>query len=153
MHRPASLLLLAVALTLASATACEPAQPDHEDWRDDAYYAVSDTSSDMAAAYAVLRQLERDRVMGNFAQVSLVTAEEHAGKVADRFGAEQQPEADDARQHRVEEALSSAGDLLTATREAVVRRNRSAYPGLASRLTQTRRALDRLATDLGGVRG
>lgn len=144
------MVLLAIGLLL---TACEPSTPDRAEWRDDAYYAVSDTASDVATAALVLRQLTGDRLAGNYAQVSLVAAEDDAGKRADSFGAIQPSPIDTGRYHRVIAALSTAGDLLTDVRIAVVRRNTSAYPTLLRRLDRQTTALDQVETALGGLRG
>lgn len=142
-----------VLVALVPLCACEPTQPDHGTWREDAYYAVSDVGSAVATAYLVVRQLERDDIAGNYAQVALVTAEETAGKKTERFTAEQPPESDSDRFSKVSDALSNAGDLLTDTRMAVVRRNAAAYPSLEQQLKKQQDTLDQLGSALGGVRG
>jgi len=132
---------------------CEPRQPSPSSWRDDAYHAVTDVESDVATAYLVIRELRRDNVAGNYAQVALVTAENDAGKKTQKFTAYQPPVGDDDRYDRVSHNLSDAGDLLTSARVAVVRRNDSAYAELEKQLARERARLDRLGTALGGVRG
>ncbi|HJQ04589.1 MAG TPA: hypothetical protein VJ872_04055 [Nocardioides sp.] len=147
---PALLVPLAAGLLL---TACEPKSPDRAEWRDDAYYAVSDTSSAVATATLVVRQLTSDKIQQNYAQVVLVAAEEEAGKQSSSFDALQPATVDTDRYHQVTSALSDAGDVLSDVRIAVARQNTGAYPDLLQQLDQQTQALDKVESDLGGLRG
>jgi hypothetical protein len=140
-------------LVLVLLCACEPKTPSRSAWRTDAYYAVTDVSSDVATAQLVLQQLIRDRVPGNYAQVALVTAESDAGKKAQKLGAYQPPPPDIPRLHYVSSVLSDAQDLLTDVRIAVVRRQSSTYPDLVQRLKKQTTALDDASKALGGLQG
>lgn len=147
---PALLAVLVAGLLL---TACEPKSPDRAEWRDDAYYAVSDTSSAVATATLVVRELTLGKIQQSYAQVVLVAAEDEAGKQSSSFGALQPAPVDTARYHRVTSALSDAGDVLSDVRIAVVRQESATYAALLKRLDGQTRALGKVVKALGGLRG
>lgn len=144
---------LLVCLVCLLLCACEPRTPSRSTWRTDAYYAVTDVSSDVATARLVVQELIHGRVLGNYAQVTLVAAEEDAGKKAQKLGAYQPPAPDIPRYHHVSSVLSDAQDLLTDVRFAVVRRRSSTYPDLLQSLVKQGNALDDLSQALGGLQG
>ncbi|HWU22571.1 MAG TPA: hypothetical protein VN088_13645 [Nocardioides sp.] len=147
---PAMLAALSVGMLL---TACEPNSPERPEWRDDAYYAVSGASSDVATATLVLHQLTAGRVQQNYARVVLLAAEDDVGKQSSSFSSMQPAVVDTDRYHKVTSALSDAGDVLSDVRIAVVRDDPSAYPSLLKQLAKQSSTLDKVESDLGGLRG
>ncbi|GAB4008403.1 hypothetical protein GCM10028772_22570 [Nocardioides ultimimeridianus] len=134
-------------------TACEPNSPERPEWRDDAYYAVSGTSSAVATATLVVQQLTDGRLQRNYARAALIAAEDDAGKQSSSFSAMQPAPVDTARYHEVTSVLSDAGDVLADVRIAVVRDHSASYPSLLKQLAQQTKALDKVESDLGGLRG
>lgn len=134
-------------------TACEPNSPERPEWRDDAYYAVSGTASAVATATLVVHQLTSGRLQQNYARATLIAAEDDAGKQSSSFSAMQPAPVDTDRYHEVTSALSDAGDVLADVRIAVVRDNTAAYPSLLKQLNKQTQALNKVESDLGGLRG
>lgn len=140
------------AMLVTALAACEPTTPDRSDWRNNASYATTGVASDVGTATLVLRQLTNDRVLRTYARVSVIYAEDDAGKQLDKFGKRQPHVADDGIYQRVTSTLSDASDLLSEVRIAVVRDDTAKYAGLLKELGQQSDKLDKLSSDLGGVR-
>jgi hypothetical protein len=141
------------ALVIGVVAGCAPQSPDHSSWRDQAYQALDEVSSNVATASLLLRQLGDDRVFGKYAQIVALNAETNAGQVTSKFSAEQPVPADSIAYHHVTTTLSDAGDVLSRVRIAIVRRDEGAYPRLLHQLSVAGRQLSRTEHRIGGRTG
>src|SRR3954452_2644108 len=148
------LFALGLGLGLGLGTAgCGPQSPDSSSWRDQAYQALDDVSSNVATASLLLEQLQGARVFGKYAQIVALNAETNAGKVTSKFSAEQPVPSDSATYQHVTTTLSDAGSVLSQVRIAIVRRDDAAYPKLLRQLSQASKQLSRVEQQIGGRTG
>lgn len=138
-----------LALVLGAGAGCVPQQPGGSDWRDQAVQTLQDVGSGLATAELVLR-LQRDhRLVGHYGVVSLVHAEESAGKAVQGFTALQPPDGARDLDRRVNALLASATDLIRSARvsltagSAVPSRLLAALGAAADRLAGAATRLER----------
>jgi hypothetical protein len=148
--------VLGVLIALCLLSACVPSAPSAEDWRKDARQAVSDVAGELATTQLVLEQESADRLVGGYAVVVVVAAEELAGTAATGFESEQPPGIEQERYDSVTGQLDQATGLITDARIAVADGDEAAYADLVRQLERSGRRLDRLERTLerppGGAR-
>ena len=99
----------------------------------------------------LLRLVREDRMFGKYQQIVALDSETNAGRTADHFSAEQPEPGDDATYARVTTLLSDATDLISEVRIALVRRDETAYPGLARKLDAMTERLDKAEAQVSAV--
>lgn len=138
-------------LLIAGITACAPQAPDHSSWRDQAHLSIEDVASNVSTMTLLLRLVREDRMFGKYQQIVALNSETNAGRTADHFSGEQPEPQDDATYTRVTTLLSDATDLISEVRIALVRRDQSEYAGLAKKLTDMTRRLDKAESEVTAV--
>jgi vacuolar-type H+-ATPase subunit D/Vma8 len=136
--------VLGVLVALGVLTACVPSAPSAESWREDARQAVSDVAGELATTQLALEQESADRLVGAYAVVVVVEAEELAGAAVSGFESEQPPKSEQRRYDAVTKALDRAAGLITDARIAVADGDEAAYDELVRQLDRAGRRLDRL---------
>lgn len=136
--------LAAWVVCLLGVVACTPQTADTDTYRDSAHVAVSDALSEVGTTALVLRQRSDGRLWEAYAVTTVRTSEQAVATVADGFSTLQPPDTMDDVESRTSDLLSRAQDLVTASRVALMRSDRTAYAGLLSKL-------EALATDLSSA--
>jgi DNA primase len=140
------LVLVAGLLTLCgglSGCVVVPDTPDAGDWDRLAAQAVEDNASEVATVRLVLREQQRERLLGRYGVVTAVAAEEAAAKATDSVTTVQPPPARRQADQRVADLLARAGDLVTEARVALVDGDASAFPRLVDDLAEVHDQLQR----------
>jgi hypothetical protein len=139
------LVLVAGLLTLCGGLGCVvvPDTPDAGDWDRLAAQAVEDNASEVATVRLVLRQQQRERLLGRYGVVAAVAAEEAAAKATDSVTTVQPPPARRQADQRVADLLARAGDLVTEARVALVDGDASSFPRLVDDLAEVHDQLQR----------
>jgi hypothetical protein len=142
------LRVLGALVVLGLLSACVPSAPSPESWREDARRAVSDVAGEVATAQLALEQETADHLLGGYAVVVVVEAEELSGDAATAFESAQPPPVEEKRYDRVTKQLDEATGLITDARIAVAAGDEAAYPTLVRQLERAGRRLDRLEQSL-----
>jgi exonuclease VII small subunit len=129
-------------------TACAPGTPDDDSWRIDAERSVTNAASAVHTAELALRLHQDGRIFDRYLQTVLVEAEKDVGKASQTIGSKQPPRAERERYATVTGQLDEAAGLVSTARIAVVDRQTDRYEGLADRLNEAARALQKLEDDL-----
>jgi hypothetical protein len=132
-------------------TACAPQAPDHSSWRDQAHLSIQDVASNVSTMSLLFKLVREGRMFGKYQQIVALNSETNAGRTADHLSGEQPEPRDDATYHRVTGLLSEAGDLLSDSRIALVRRDSGKYAALARKLQRMTDRLDRAETQVSAV--
>jgi hypothetical protein len=111
-----------------------PQTPSRGAWVDQAHTSLDEVASDVATAQLLLRLVDEDKMLSKYQQIVVLDAENDADKVAGHLSGEQVEPIDDKTYDDVTTVLSDAGDLLSSTRTAIVRRDSAQYAGLARAL-------------------
>jgi hypothetical protein len=74
----------------------------------------------LSTAALVLKTRDQHKLIADYAQVTIASAESMAGKAADKFSAEQAPPVEQDRATKIGDAMDDASNLIADAREEVV---------------------------------
>lgn len=143
--RRARLVLLLVLVL----SACTPATPDTDTYRERTKLAVTDTISHVVTARKVLASARDDKIMDNYALSTVRASEDTLSKVAGSYSELYPPPKLDPVFDRASGLLGDAEDLLTGSRIALHRDAVDRYPALIDELDKLTKQLERLERRLG----
>lgn len=152
MSRVGAAALAAVLLLLASACGTVPGQPSPADWRSTARQSLQTAASEVATVQMVLEEAQDEQLLGRYGAVSVTNAESALGSAQDSILTLQPPATLQQQFDAVATVLGDAGDLVTQSRIAIVRDDRTQYAELVDRLDAMTGRLETLRTSLGGGR-
>lgn len=132
----------AVLLTLVAA--CTPASPSPSTYRERTKLAVTDTISHVETARIVLEASRTQRITGPYALSTVRASEETLSKVTGSYAELYPPRELDRLFVRTSSLLGDASDLLTESRIALKRDERSRYPSLVADLDRLGKQLEDL---------
>lgn len=126
--------LLVAALLLTTGCGLVPARPDPTAWRDTASTALDDAVALVGTTSMVLREEERQHILGGYGVATLVHAEDAMGKAVDSVDTLQPPASIEKEASHVSDLLAEADDAVQTAREALVSGDQASYPRLRHHL-------------------
>lgn len=129
-----------------------PATPSQHGWLVHGERAAGDVVSALGTTELVLREHAADRLVPNYARVTVAQAESTAGGAVSAWGDEQPPRSQEQRADRISSTFDDADTLISQARQALLDQDPGACarycPRLRSMATQVQkieRALSRAA--------
>jgi hypothetical protein len=137
-------VVAALVVVVVLLSACVPASPDDDTYRDRAALTLGSAVSEVRTILTLLDTLHDDRMLRPAAVAQLRYSESALETDTASFTELNPPVSQDQLHGRASTLLGDAGDLAAEARIAVERKDEARYPDLVSELDRLARDLERL---------